>query len=310
MLSIVICTRNRATDLDRTCAAVFGRMAGEWELLVVDNGSTDGTREVATKWEARDPARVRLAEEPTPGLSRARNLGVRLARSARIAFLDDDAIPTEGWQPAIEAALEEPRVLAMGGPVEPEFDAALPPWFRPQFLPYLSAWDRGDARHDLEYNEYPRGTNMAFRREAFDLVGEFESRLGRSGRSLRSCEEIELCLRIARSGGRVCYEPAAGVHHKVAASRLSPDWLVRRYAAQGFSEAIVDWKHFGWPGLLKGLARVRNASAPGADAGDDLEPRCRRATRAAYRRGALYAALAVPRWRVPPPGKAHPGARD
>jgi len=285
---------------------VVERATGVWELLVVDNGSTDRTREVAAKWKAHDPARIRIGEELTPGLSRARNLGVRLARGGRIAFLDDDAVPSATWQSAVEAALDEPEVLAVGGPVESEFDAALPPWFRAQYLPYLSAWDRGGARHDLVYNEYPRGTNMAFRREAFDRVGDFDPHLGRSGASLRSCEEIELCLRLTRSGGRVLYEPAAGVRHKVAASRLTPDWLVRRYAAQGFSEAIVEWKHFGWLGLRDGLARSRDAGASRSEGGDELELRCRRATLRAYRRGALYAALLVPRWRAPSSGAARP----
>lgn len=297
--TVVVCTRNRSAPLAEACEGALALEAPfSWELVVVDNASTDDTLEVARALAARHPGRVRVAVEPTLGLSAARNLGLRLARGAWIAFLDDDAVPSRGWLEAYDRALADPEIGAAGGPVDPDFRGALPDWFEPALLPYVSAWDRGPEAHALAYNEYPRGANMAFRRDALLRVGDFDPRLGRRGRSLRSCEEIELCLRLERSGLGVAYEPGARVRHRVEADRLTRDWMIARFAAQGFSEAIVDWKHFGSAGLRQGLAREREAIAHHlrVRGPSDLRVAGHRAALAAYRRGALYALWAVPRW--------------
>jgi glycosyltransferase involved in cell wall biosynthesis len=303
--TVLVCTRNRGGELARALD-VLGAHAttAPWELLVVDNASTDDTCAVARRFAARHPDRVRVAVEPTLGLSAARDCGVRLARGEIVVFLDDDAEPLPGWLDAYLEALREPGVLAAGGPVEPLFSGPLPVWLGARFLPYLSVWDRGREPHDLAYNELPRGTNMAFRREAFELVGGFDRRLGRSGRSLRSCEETELGLRLERCGGRIVYVPGAGVRHRVDASRLTPRWMAARFAAQGFSEAIVDWKHLGFAGTRRGwaaataaVARAGREGAQGEAAGIELA--CARAARTAYGWGSLYAALRVERWSPP-----------
>lgn len=297
--TVVVCTRNRSAPLVEACEGVLALAAPwPWELLVVDNASTDDTLEVARAIATRHPGRVRVAVEPTLGLSAARNLGARLARGEWIAFLDDDAVPAPGWLEAYDRALVDAATGAAGGPVEPDFRGALPAWFEAAFLPYVSAWDRGAERHVLTHNEYPRGANMAFRRDALRRVGDFDLRLGRRGRSLRSCEEIELCLRLERSGFAVVYEPGARVRHRVEADRLTPEWIVARFGAQGFSEAIVDWKHFGVSGLRRGIARERAAVAfHRRERGPaDLRVAGHRAALAAYRRGAIYALWAVPRW--------------
>jgi GT2 family glycosyltransferase len=297
--TVVVCTRNRSAPLAEACEGALALDAAfDWELLIVDNASTDDTREVAAAIVARHPGRARLAVEPTVGLSAARNLGLRLARGRWIAFLDDDAVPAPGWLDAYARVLDDGSAAAAGGPVDPDFRGAPPDWFGSELLPYVSAWERGPEPHRLAYNEYPRGANMAFRRDALATVGDFDPRLGRRGRSLRSCEEIELCLRLERSGLEVVYEPGARVRHRVEADRLTPEWMVARFAAQGFSEAIVDWKHFGATGLRRGLARERAAITHHLKqrGRPDLQVAGHRAALAAYRRGACYALWAVPRW--------------
>ena len=294
--SVVICTRNRSAALREACEGALALAASfAWELVIVDNASTDDTLAVARSVARAHPG-VRVEVEPTLGLSAARNLGVRLARGAWIAFLDDDALPGPSWLEAYRTALAAPGVLAAGGPIDPLYGGALPDWFEPHLALYLAAWDRGETPHRLEYNEYPRGANMAFRREAFARCGDFDRRLGRSGGSLRSCEEIELCLRIERAGGAIVYAPGARVRHRVETARLTPGWMATRFRAQGFSEAIVEWKHFGLAGLRRGLAAQRAAATGSNTAGSDLLPGFRREAWRGYRRGAAYAALAVPRW--------------
>lgn len=305
--TVAVCTRNRSRALLDALQGVIALAAPfDWELLVVDNASTDDTLALARAFAAGHPERVRVAVEPTLGLSAARNLAVRLARGAWLAFLDDDAVPAAGWLAAYEAALAAPGVEAAGGPVDPDFAGRLPDWLGPEFLPYVSAWDRGPERHRLAYNEYPRGANMAFRREAFVRCGLFDLRLGRRGRSLRSCEEIELCLRLERAGGAVVYEPGARVRHRVEAERITPEWLLARFGAQGFSEAILEWKHGGLAALRAGWGRQRQGARAWAEraGASALIARCHARAWRAYGRGAVYAVAAVERWYPPAAGQS------
>jgi len=304
--SVVVCTRNRSSLLGQACAAALAVAPppGGWELVIIDNASTDDTREVAEAVARRAPELVRVVEEPTVGLSAARNRGIAEARGEHLAFLDDDAFPAPGWLTALSAALDGEAVMAAGGPVEPIFDGPLPGWFRGSYLPYLTVWDLGDAAVDLRYNEYPRGANMAFRREAFTRFGGFSPHLGRTGRSLLSCEETELCLRLERGGLRTVYAPGARVRHATPVERLTPEWMERRFAAQGRSEAVIAWVHGGLRALARGLGahrcRVAGARASQeADAGLDL--RCHRRALRGYLRGMATAPLRVPRYRPPDP---------
>jgi len=297
--SVVVCTRDRGRSLEPTLAALAAhRAAVDWEVIVVDNGSRDGTPAIARGFAAADPARFRMVEEPVVGLSAARNRGLREARGEVVVYLDDDAQPVDGWLEAYAGAFVDPSVASAGGPVEPVYSGPLPGWLEPRHLPYLSVWDRGSEPIELRYNELPRGANVAYRRSALGRAGEFDRRLGRIGRSLRSCEEIELGLRLERLGLRSLYVPAARVRHRVDAGRLTPSWIEARFAAQGFSEAIIDWKHYGWVGLRAGFARAKQAVSwtASADGATSLQARFVGAARRAYRRGAFYAVVSVPRW--------------
>jgi len=304
--SVVICTQNRSRLLAEACEAALAvdYPAARWELLIVDNRSTDDTLEVAREVAAAHPGRVRVIEEPEIGLSAARNRGIAEARGEVIAFLDDDAFPAAGWLSALAAALGEPEVIAAGGPVEPEFEGELPDWFRGRFLPYLTVWDPGPEPLTLTYNEYPRGANLAFRRDAFERFGGFSPHLGRRGDSLRSCEETELCLRLERAGGAIRYVPEARVRHRVAAGRITEEWMIRRYGAQGRSEAIIHWRHGGARGLALGLRAALARAVYGTlqrHRGGALLGRCQRAALAGFADGALRALAGVRRWH--PPGR-------
>ncbi len=311
--TVAICSANRCALLAETLAVLLPQVdPRRAEILVVDNGSSDDTPRLLAETAAsaasggRPPGFFRAVREARAGLSAARNRAVREARGELLAFLDDDALPQPGWLEAYFEAFRTPRVGAAGGPVEPIFDGALPAWLDARFLPYLSAWDRGPEVVPLRYNELPRGANMAFRRATFAIYGDFFEQLGRKGASLRSCEEIEYCLRLERGGEEILYLPAAGVRHHVATQRLSVAWMEARFAAQGFSEAILDWRHAGARGLRVGLGRVARLDCnPDRDPGGDVMARCLLHTRRGYRRGALYALFWVARYQPPAaPGEA------
>lgn len=306
-ISIVICTRDRSAIFAETCDSLFALDAPgvQWEVVVVDNASSDDTRQVALSLQERLPQQVTIADESTVGLSAARNTGIRTARGESIAFLDDDAIPEPHWLVALVEALVIAGAFAVGGPVEPRFCTPLPEWFSDRFLPYLTVWDLGDEPIDLVYNEYPRGANMAFRREAFERFGLFSTDLGRKARSLLSCEETEFCLRIERADEPITYCPGAKVAHRVDGERITPGWLIQRFRSQGASEAIVEWKHAGIAGLRLGSKRsVRRAlsSLRAAPTDDGLVRRCEIASARGYLAGALTSPLTIPRYHPPADG--------
>ncbi len=250
-VSVVVCTRNRSAFLAKTLKEITARgySGGQWELLVVDNGSTDDTLQIAQSFQQNHTDLMRVIVEKELGLSAARNRGIAEARYPVIAFIDDDAFPLQGWLEGLVKAFDDASVVCAGGPVAPMFEGKLPQWFLGRYLPYLTVWDLGEAVVDLHYNEYPRGANMAFRARALKRWGGFSPFLGRKGASLLSCEETELCLRMERGGGRIVYVPDARVRHLTVASRLTPKWMKKRFEAQGASEAIVNWQH----GFLKGI---------------------------------------------------------
>lgn len=303
-VSVVVCTRNRSRTLAESSTALLAvdYPPDRWEVVIVDNRSTDDTLAVAHEIARGRPDLVRVIEQPELGLSATRNAGIRHARGEIIAFADDDAFPEREWLRALVEALLQENALAAGGPVEPWFQGELPRWFSDRYLPYLAAWDRGAEVHSLTYNEYPRGNNIAFRRIVFERFGYFSRQLGRTGSSLLSCEETELCLRIERGGGRILYAPKARIRHLTAAARITPDWLAQRFFAQGHSEAIVEWRHGGWRGLGRGwyrwfrmtleAARQRHLPPDG-----QIYARCLRHALAGHSRGVMGAPLRVPRYR-------------
>ena len=97
--SVVVCTRDRSALLAEACATILEVEApsGGWELVIIDNASTDDTRQVADSVRNLAPDLVRVVAEPTVGLSAARNRGIAEARGAVVAFIDDDAFPDRGW---------------------------------------------------------------------------------------------------------------------------------------------------------------------------------------------------------------------
>lgn len=304
--TVVVCTCNRSRLLVEACesALAVDFPAQAWELVIVDNRSTDDTLAIAHDVGARHPGRVRVIEELEVGLSAARNAGIAVARGEIVAFLDDDAYPDPTWLRALDRAFEDPNVLAAGGPVTPRYEGSLPDWLTEPYLPYLTVWDLGTEPQSLRYNEYPRGANVAFRRQVFERFGGFSTHLGRKGKTLLSGEETEICLRVERDGGVIRYVPDAGVDHRVHAERITHDWMLARFGAQGRTEAIIDWMHAGLHGLWLGAKRLksfaRNAHQhEGAEAA--FAARCHDVAWRAYVSSALRCPMFVRRYRPPRP---------
>ena len=259
-ISAVVATHNGSAHLPHALPALFPDAqdldAGAYEVLVIDNASTDGSGDLA-RTLARGVPNLRVVEEPAPGLSRARNRGIHEAAAPTIAFIDDDAAASPGWLASyVRLFAEERNAWSAGGPIAVRWMSARPRWWTGGLDEIFNRWDRGPKRHALRYPKVPIGTNMAFRRSAFDTAGLFDEGLGRTGGSLNAGEEAEIALRIRAAGGRSYYEPGALVHHFGYADRLSPAFARRRAAAHARARCRVDLRHFGVRRVPHQLARV------------------------------------------------------
>ncbi|KAA9004681.1 glycosyltransferase family 2 protein [Paenibacillus spiritus] len=240
-VSVVICTYNRARLLSKTLDSLLALDdLDEAEIIVVDNQSTDDTAAVAKRFieTSGHLLRVSYMLEPVQGLSAARNAGILAAKSGLIAFLDDDALPERPWITTILSTFESrPDVMAMGGKVAPNFESSRPEWLiKPFELPYTIV-DLGDRVREYPGRLHPCGANMAMRKSVFD-ERLFPLDLGRKGESLLSGEETWLFDQIRSRGQKILYHPRMAVDHFVPASRLTEDWILKRYYSQGITNAI------------------------------------------------------------------------
>ena len=170
-----------------------------------------------------------LPNRHSRGLSGARNTAIDEARGAIIVFLDDDAVPLDGWLDALRAPYSDKRVYGVGGYAKPRWIRGQPKWFPEEFL-----WVVGCSHRGLPSDSHPVrnlvGANMSFRKSAFDHVGGFAEQLGRIGERLHGCEETEFSIRLtqANSEAIILYERSSQVEHHVAELRASPSYFVRR----------------------------------------------------------------------------------
>ncbi len=255
MISVIVCTAGRKGLLAQTLDQFidkFGSDSRVKELIIVDDSYRAKLKEFITLFSKRF-SKIQYVAVGGKGLSVARNRGVLCSSGEIIAFLDDDTWVEDSWIEGIEEAFSCKDVWCAGGPIEPIITFHPPKWFKEEWWIWFTVWDRGNELHELEYPEFPRGANMAFRRKAFDYVGLFSTSLGRKRGSLLSCEEIELALRIARSGKKIVYSPLMKVKHHVPYYRVRRLFFIKRIYYQGISDAILVKMHYGFREVLRNI---------------------------------------------------------
>ncbi len=239
-ISVVICTYNRATVLPRVLCGLSEQTIDldRLEIVIVDNGSTDPTRQIAESFKQRFPRYIYHFEKE-PGLSIARNRGWKLASAPVVAFLDDDAIPAPDWAECILKAFDEihPSLDCLGGKIDPEWDCTPPHWLTEELYCYYSILDFSEKRIIDQNPDIAYGANIAFSRRALESTGGFDPRWGRRGNYLFSGEERDLITRITAQGGTCAYDPAVRVSHVILGERLKKQWILRRIYMQGFETA-------------------------------------------------------------------------
>jgi glycosyltransferase involved in cell wall biosynthesis len=207
-ISVLICTRNRAKPLDETLRHFFmQRFADgyEYEVVVVDNDSTDDTVRVVAGYAAEHSGIVRYCREQRHGQCYARNTAIAAARGDIIVFTDDDVLVERNWLNEIHREFtEDPALSLLGGRVLLAHDG----------LQKVSL-QTSDQRQMFIYpnpGSFPMGANMAFRREIFDRIGMFDVRLG-PGRFFPGADDADFFYRALKAGYRVLYAPNVLVYH-------------------------------------------------------------------------------------------------
>ncbi|WP_243370856.1 glycosyltransferase [Geotalea sp. SG265] len=241
--SVIICTYNRSEFLKQSILSILVQdfTENEFEIVVVDNNSTDCTKQVVDQF-IESNANVKYVLEPRQGLSFARNTGIDAARGEIVIFTDDDVLAGKEWLYNMMKVFDNLDVMGAGGPLRPVWLAPRPDWLPDELLEPLTISEFPSAHEigEFKWPHYPWGANMAFRKDIFAEVGKFATDLGRIGDRLLSNEELELYARIESSGKRIRFAPNAVIYHKVVPERLKKQWFYHRHYWQGRSDAVFD----------------------------------------------------------------------
>ena len=241
-VSVVISTRNRAAWL-ADCLGSLAEQNGDttYEVVVVDNASTDGTSEVIAEWANRD-LRFRGAYEPRIGLSAGKNRGLREARAPLLLFTDDDVIVDSGWISADVRSFAREETDCAGGRVIP-VPGDLGPW--PSWLPPdetgdLGMLDHGGPDRILSEDDYVWGANLAARRDVFERSGSWDESVGRRGDARGTFEDVEFQDRLRDQGVSIWFCERAIVHHRVPRGTITPRRVLDLAFVSGRNRVAAD----------------------------------------------------------------------
>ena len=250
-LSAIVCTLNQAGYLRKVLGSLRAQTLPReaYEVIVVDNGSTDATRPTVESFA--DMGNLLYVFDPVPGLSHARNTGWRRARGEIVAYLDDDAVAGPDWLARLRHAYRtlQPTPACVGGRVLPIWEAEKPSWVDRELEHHLSAvdWLRPAMFLD-EDGLYLHGSNVSYLRSVLEESGGFPPGLGRKGDCLLSNEEIWMQAFLRSRGRPIRYDPEIVVQHHVKARRLTRSWFYKRFFWQGVSDVLLEIEVSAWRG--------------------------------------------------------------
>jgi GT2 family glycosyltransferase len=240
--SVLIPTYNRAGDLHeslQSIACVTTR--DEWELIAVDNNSSDNTRAVVRDAQAWFPVPLHYVFEPEQGRCAALNAGIRASTGEIIVTTDDDVRVEGDWLDRAAEALDRLGCDYVGGKVLPIWSAPRPGWLPNRggrHWAVIALLDYGPK--PIEFKRLmPIGVNMAFRRDAFDRAGMWDNRVGRKAGTLLGQEVREWGLRARAAGLTGYYAPDMAIHHIIPADRLTKRYFRRWFYWHGISRATL-----------------------------------------------------------------------
>lgn len=241
-ISAVICSYNRARFIINAVESLFAQDFDKntYEVIVVDNNSTDNTIELLKDYKAAHPGyNFSYYTEHNQGVAYTRTRCAKEAKGEIVAYLDDDSTTQPGWLSGIAEFFDaHPEVYSTGGKIIPKFLTGIPDWYSRYFFGLVGNFDLGPNVKQLTGNRYPCGANMAFRKKVFDEIGYFNTDLGRKGTGLVATEEKDIYLRILKQHHDVYYLPHVAVLHSVEANKFDKNYVHRHSMGIGAGERL------------------------------------------------------------------------
>lgn len=246
LVSIVICTYNRCLDLDKTLQSVCELEYDSFEVIVVDNNSTDDTEKIVGKYP------VKYILESRQGVAYARNTGLEASAGYYVGFIDDDELVDRDWiRGMLKGFALSASIGAVTGPVIPQYTNQTSVWMPEAF----HGSDCGPDYRLLSSKELIGTGNSMFRSELVKNI-RFKTNLGRVKSSLISGEDTDFVQQLYDKGYVGGYSPEAIVHHMIPPERTTLQWFVERYFAEGITEYLRKGHWVIWRRLHKPVIDV------------------------------------------------------
>lgn len=240
MISAIISTYNREKYLPKLFKSICKQDYLDFEIIIVNNNSPGNTKELTSKFIKENPnIKISYFIEKKQGLSFGRNRGIKEAKGNIIIFLDDDAYISNNYFHKIAMYFDKySDVMAIGSKILLEYESKVPDWENPFLNSLLGYFNLGEKTKYFNKNNYPRGSNMCFRKDVFNTVGLFNTDLGRIGNKLSGGEEKDIFQRIYNQNIKVLYVPDAIVYHAVPIDRTKKSFIKKQAIGTGESEFI------------------------------------------------------------------------
>jgi glycosyltransferase involved in cell wall biosynthesis len=268
--TVAVCTYNRGKLL-KLCIESLSNInfpSNEFEVLVIDNNSTDNTAEVCNNLVSQYPnLSFRYILETKQGVAHSRTRGAIEARGEIIAYIDDDCLAEGNWlKHIVEFYDEHTEAMSTGGKIVPKYLVPVAGWFGRYFWGLVGNYDLGAKVFQMKGVRYPSGANMHFRKTAFERYGYFDGDLGRSGKSLMAGEEKGMYLKLIQHNEKVYYLPHVIVYHHVEGNKFDKTYVRKHSFGIGASERLMNKNN---PGklvkkLLEYIAKLGYAIAYGS----------------------------------------------
>ena len=241
LVSVVICSYNRAAYIGGALDSLYQQTASKdhFEVIVVDNNSTDGTEQVVAKWRSENQeGHFHYSTETNQGASFARNTGAQLAKGAWLCFMDDDAVATPSYiENIIQHILAKPEAIGFGGRIIPKYIPSEPKWMSYYVSSLVGNFDYAPTACAFENGKYAIESNMIVQKDVYDAIGGFNTQIPGVVGTLRiGGEGKELFYKILALGHTIYYDPAICVHHVVEVKKLTSEYMYRVASGIGRGE--------------------------------------------------------------------------
>lgn len=255
-VSVVICTHNGLAKLERTIAHLKQQQTSDdldWDVLLVDNASTDHSAAYATRWWEGGPVPFRVVHEPQLGEWNARLRALKEVQHDIIGFVDDDNWVAPNWVQTLSAIMtNDPKLAVCGSLLRPVFQTPAPPWFA-RFQIYYAIVT---AEHASQPRPAVCAAGMGVRVSAWrSLIDRgFRGHLsGRVGEQLLSGCDSELCYALKLAGWQVTIADSLKIEHYMPSDRLAWAYLRRIVTGGAYAGPALDGYFFAWqkPNIIK-----------------------------------------------------------